>query len=220
MSHHVLYWYCVGFWALFVSGWMASSYIFLNFALSHTYLPVTTEPTHWVEYALVHTADVEQTRWCDYWMGFLNYQIEHHLFPQMPQFRQPLIMDRVRALAKKHNLPYTCYSYAEAIRQTYLNLHKVSEELIHAEWVFVEKLIELCGRLIRAPTNKETKKINRACPYQNTSNSISDNLRFALTVFLVCLSVWLFIITSFVCVVCTLNVTLPIRAEHLPIWRL
>ncbi|XP_037048906.1 acyl-lipid (8-3)-desaturase-like isoform X2 [Bradysia coprophila] len=133
IAHYVIYLYLVGFWVGFFSSWMAASYIFLNFALSHTYLPVTTQPMHWVEYALVHTADVEQTRWCDYWMGFLNYQIEHHLFPAMPQFRQPLIIDRVKTLAKKHNLPYICYSYAEAIRQTYLNLHKVSQELIDAE---------------------------------------------------------------------------------------
>ncbi|XP_037041540.1 acyl-lipid (8-3)-desaturase-like [Bradysia coprophila] len=59
LSHYVVYFYFLGFWGWFTTGWIPAIYVFLNFALSHTYLPVTTQPTHWVEYALVHTADVQ-----------------------------------------------------------------------------------------------------------------------------------------------------------------
>jgi len=42
----------------------------------------------------------------DYLHGFLNYQIEHHLFPNMPlsfyQEMQPI----VKEICKKHNLEY------------------------------------------------------------------------------------------------------------------
>lgn len=92
---------------------------------------MTTEPTHWVEYSLIHTADVEQRPWCNWWMGYLNYQIEHHLFPTMPQFRHPLIKDRVKALAEKHNIPYVVHSYAEAVQKTFKNLSDVAKELKH-----------------------------------------------------------------------------------------
>lgn len=126
------HWYLIGFlgfWPGFLSSWVLSVYLFLNFTLSHTFLPVTTEPTHWVEYSLLHTADVEQKPWCDWWMGYLNYQIEHHLFPTMPQFRHPLIKDRVKALADKHNIPYYVNSYGEALRKTFQNMADVSKHL-------------------------------------------------------------------------------------------
>jgi len=44
--------------------------------------------------------------WVDFLHGFLNYQIEHHLFPNMPlsyyQKMQPIVKD----ICKKHNLEY------------------------------------------------------------------------------------------------------------------
>ena len=44
--------------------------------------------------------------WKDFLHGFLNYQVEHHLFPDMPlsfyQKTQPLVKD----ICKKHNLEY------------------------------------------------------------------------------------------------------------------
>lgn len=129
MIGHWLFLGQIGFWPGVISSWVISVYLFLNFTLSHTHLPVTTEPTHWVEYSLLHTADVEQTPWCDWWMGYLNYQIEHHLFPTMPQFRHPLIKDRVKALAEKHNISYIVHSYAGAIKTTFKNMSNVSRDL-------------------------------------------------------------------------------------------
>lgn len=64
-------------------------------------------------------------------MAYLNYQIEHHLFPTMPQFRHPLIRDRVVALAKKHNIPYHCDGYFKALDKTFQNLADVSKDLRH-----------------------------------------------------------------------------------------
>ncbi|MBU3060953.1 fatty acid desaturase [Nocardia sp. NEAU-G5] len=39
--------------------------------------------------------------------GNLCYQIEHHLFPDLPSNRYPEISERVRALCDKYDLPYT-----------------------------------------------------------------------------------------------------------------
>ncbi|ODM92744.1 Fatty acid desaturase 2 [Orchesella cincta] len=133
MAVHYVGVYYIGFWAWLVSTWLMSIYLFGNFALSHSHLPVTNEPTHWLEYGLLHTADVEQSPWCDWWMGYLNYQIEHHLFPTMPQFRHPKIHHRVRALAEKHGIPYYVLSYKEALYKTFKNLEEVAEELKHMQ---------------------------------------------------------------------------------------
>jgi len=131
MGAHYLVAYHMGFIPYIVSVWLASIYIFGNFALSHTHLPVTAGPMHWVEYALLHTMDVEQKPWCNWWMSYLNYQIEHHLFPTMPQFRHPKVAKRVEVLAKKHGIPYHCTSYFEAVNRTFENLAEVSHDLRH-----------------------------------------------------------------------------------------
>jgi hypothetical protein len=46
-----------------------------QFAMSHSHLEVADEPKHWVEYCLLHTVDVEPSWWCNWVMGYLNYQI-------------------------------------------------------------------------------------------------------------------------------------------------
>jgi fatty acid desaturase len=49
--------------------------------------------------------------------GNLCYQIEHHLFPDLPSNRYPQIAERVRALCAKYDLPYTTGSL---VRQLFL----------------------------------------------------------------------------------------------------
>ncbi len=43
----------------------------------------------------------------EFMSGNLCYQIEHHLFPDLPSNRLREISVRVRALAQKYDLPYT-----------------------------------------------------------------------------------------------------------------
>ena len=52
--------------------------------------------------------------------GNLGYQIEHHLFPDLPSNRYSEISDRVRPLCEKYGIPYTTgplyKQYAQALR--------------------------------------------------------------------------------------------------------
>ncbi|XP_037036807.1 acyl-lipid (8-3)-desaturase-like isoform X3 [Bradysia coprophila] len=127
-SHGVIF-YHLGFWPWIVSAWFGSFYMLLTFSMNHTFLPVTAEPTHWVEYAFHHSANLESTPWCDWATGHLNYQIEHHLFPTMPNFRLPFISDRVKKLAQKYNLPYSICSYSDGVYKTFKNMSDVSKEV-------------------------------------------------------------------------------------------
>ena len=116
--------------------WFASTYIFINFAVSHTHLPVVPKDdvdVDWVRYAAIHTMNVSAgpLKWVDWWMSFLNYQIEHHLFPSMPQFRHPETSKRVQALFAKHGLKYDQRSYTESIKVTFQNLHKVGADVFY-----------------------------------------------------------------------------------------
>merc|ERR1719231_444362 len=139
--------FMMGRWA-FIYGYMASqfgffnaaignvfvnavgaTYIFVNFAVSHTHLPVVKadDDVSWVIYAAKHTMNVSQGpfKFVSWWMSYLNYQIEHHLFPAMPQFRHPQVSKEVKALFQKHGIPYLRTSYTEALNITFSNLDHV-----------------------------------------------------------------------------------------------
>jgi fatty acid desaturase len=42
----------------------------------------------------------------DYMSCWLNYQIEHHLFPDLPMRQYSRIQPEVKALCEKHGIPY------------------------------------------------------------------------------------------------------------------
>ncbi|MGV0872085.1 fatty acid desaturase family protein [Mycolicibacterium sp. XJ879] len=58
--------------------------------------------------------------------GHLCYQIEHHLFPDLPSNRLPEVSVRVRALCKKYHLPYTTGSLARQYFLTLRTIHKLA----------------------------------------------------------------------------------------------
>merc|ERR1711871_151028 len=115
--------------------WVASVYIFCNFAVSHTHLPVidADEDVSWVRYASDHTMNIQPGpfNWVNWWMSFLNYQIEHHLFPSMPQFNHPKISPRVKALFEKHGVEYIEMDYTTAMKVTFKNLHNVGHDVFY-----------------------------------------------------------------------------------------
>lgn len=51
----------------------------------------------------------------------------------MPQFRHAQVRPRVEVLARKHGLPFHSMSYWAAMRKTFSNLEKVSQQLKAAE---------------------------------------------------------------------------------------
>jgi len=42
----------------------------------------------------------------DFFYGWLNYQIEHHLWPDIPLSQYQYVQPKVRAVCKKHGIPY------------------------------------------------------------------------------------------------------------------
>jgi len=112
--------------------WVGATYIFCNFAVSHTHLPVIEkdEDVSWVRYSSDHTMNVDPGpgNWVDWWMSYLNYQIEHHLFPSMPQRNMPMISPRVKELFAKHDVEYMTMSYTDAMKVTFANLDKVGKD--------------------------------------------------------------------------------------------
>jgi len=106
---------------------IGSTYIFTNFAVSHTHKDVVPKSKHisWSLYSANHTTNCSDHWFVNWWMAYLNFQIEHHLFPSMPQYNHPIISPRVKALFEKHGVEYDSRPYMECIRCTYKNLWAV-----------------------------------------------------------------------------------------------
>eukprot|EP00298_Acanthocystis_sp_HF-20_P027031 c493_g1_i2.p1 GENE.c493_g1_i2~~c493_g1_i2.p1 ORF type:complete len:442 (+),score=139.32 c493_g1_i2:36-1328(+) len=109
---------------------IGASYIFTNFSLSHTHLPVSDANSylHWVDYASKHTINITPGIICTWWMAYLNFQIEHHLFPSMPQFRHPKISPLVREMFENNGLVYDSRPYFSTLGTTLKNLNTVGIE--------------------------------------------------------------------------------------------
>ncbi|HEY1914111.1 MAG TPA: acyl-CoA desaturase [Streptosporangiaceae bacterium] len=61
----------------------------------------------WYLRQLLGSANFEGSRFLHVMAGSLGYQIEHHLFPDLPCNRYPEMSVRVKALCEKYDLPYT-----------------------------------------------------------------------------------------------------------------
>jgi fatty acid desaturase 2 (delta-6 desaturase) len=116
--------------------WFAANYIFINFAVSHTHLPVVSKEDNsvdWVRYAAIHTMNVNPgpLRFVDWWMSFLNYQIEHHLWPSMPQYNHPETSKYTRKLFEENGLHYDSRDYFASVAACFRNLDKVGNDVYY-----------------------------------------------------------------------------------------
>jgi len=106
-------------------------YLGCSFAPNHKGMPTLTEADEldFVRRQVLTSRNVRGSRLVDWLLGGLNYQIEHHLFPNMPRPNLRRAQPLVRAFCVHHGLAYTeaslVGSYAEAVR----HLHAVGAPL-------------------------------------------------------------------------------------------
>ena len=106
-------------------------YLGCSFAPNHKGMPTLTEADQldFLRRQVLTSRNVAGSRPVDFLLGGLNYQIEHHLFPNMPRPNLRRAQPLVRAFCQQHDLPYTeaslFGSYAEAVR----HLHSVGAPL-------------------------------------------------------------------------------------------
>ena len=80
----------------------------------------------WYLRQLLGSANFEGSRFLHVMAGSLGYQIEHHLFPDLPSNRYPEIAERVRALCEKYDIPYTTGPLYRQYGQTLRTLLRLS----------------------------------------------------------------------------------------------
>jgi fatty acid desaturase len=106
-------------------------YLGCAFAPNHKGMPTLTQADQldFLRRQVLTSRNVAGSRLVDFVLGGLNYQIEHHLFPNMPRPNLRRAQPLVRAFCQQHGLPYAeaslFGSYAEAVR----HLHVVGAPL-------------------------------------------------------------------------------------------
>ncbi|MEJ2871838.1 acyl-CoA desaturase [Actinomycetospora sp. OC33-EN08] len=80
----------------------------------------------WYLRQLLGSANFTGSRLMHVMSGSLGYQIEHHLYPDLPSNRYPEIAERVRALCDKYDLPYTTGSFPRQFWQATRSIWRLS----------------------------------------------------------------------------------------------
>jgi NADPH-dependent stearoyl-CoA 9-desaturase len=80
----------------------------------------------WYLRQLLGSANFTGNRLMHIMSGSLGYQIEHHLYPDLPCNRYPEIQERVLALCEKYDLPYTTGSFPRQFWQATRSIWRLS----------------------------------------------------------------------------------------------
>jgi fatty acid desaturase len=108
-------------------------YLFGHFSLSHTFTGVVPEKESlkWFEYAIQHSVNISTKSPLVTWvMGYLNFQIEHHLFPSMPQYKNAIAAPYVKDFCKRWShaqLQYVEVDYWTAWKEMFKNLNNTGK---------------------------------------------------------------------------------------------
>eukprot|EP00922_Rhytidocystis_sp_ex-Travisia-forbesii_P020354 GHVS01029955.1.p1 GENE.GHVS01029955.1~~GHVS01029955.1.p1 ORF type:complete len:569 (+),score=88.32 GHVS01029955.1:293-1999(+) len=117
-----------GIFTLMATMFVSGVYLFGNFSLNHTYMATLEQHINknWLDQQLDYTINIHSHPVVNWWMGYLNCQIEHHLFPNMPQCKQPAIVDRTRAFCERNGIKYRSVGYFEAVGLMLGNLRNIA----------------------------------------------------------------------------------------------
>lgn len=85
----------------------------------------------WYLRQMLGTANFEVSPLLELSGGHLCYQIEHHLFPDLPSNRLPQISVRVRELCEKYDLPYNSAS----LPRQYFRTQRIIHGLAFPDWM-------------------------------------------------------------------------------------
>lgn len=82
------------------------------------------------------TRNIDSHWWDDWFHGGLQYQIEHHLFPQMPRHFLSKVKPLVEELCAKHGIPYRSTSFNGAVGECLTDFYRMRhfiDDLCHPQ---------------------------------------------------------------------------------------
>ncbi|MBM0239103.1 acyl-CoA desaturase [Micromonospora sp. ATA32] len=106
-------------------------YMGCAFAPNHKGMPMPTAADNldFLRKQVLTSRNVRGGRFVDTALGGLNYQIEHHLFPNMPRANLRRAQPIVRAYCVEQGIPYAETGLVDSYRQGLAHLHEVGRPL-------------------------------------------------------------------------------------------
>ncbi|XP_019850246.1 PREDICTED: fatty acid desaturase 2-like [Amphimedon queenslandica] len=127
-----------GFWPsfkfYFLIRFLESHWFTWATQISHIPMDVDTDKRRdWCNLQLSGTCNARSNWFADWFLGHLNFQIEHHLFPTMPRHSFKSVQPYVMEFCKKHGLDYQLKPIWTAFADIVRSL-KVSGEIWYNAW--------------------------------------------------------------------------------------
>lgn len=131
----IVWWqWLIGFGTLHLVAGLILGIIFqLAHVVESTTHPIPNEENmienHWVIHEMLTTNNfARRNKILSWYIGGLNYQIEHHLFPKVCSIHYPNISPIVEETAKEFGIPYNCHeTFSEAVASHYRTLKKFGD---------------------------------------------------------------------------------------------
>jgi len=109
-------------------------YMGCSFAPNHKGMPTMKgQSVDFLRKQVLTSRNVRGGRFTDFLLGGLNYQIEHHLFPNMPRPNLRLAQPIVRRFCAERGIPYSQTSLLRSYRYVLQHLHETGAPLRAAD---------------------------------------------------------------------------------------
>jgi fatty acid desaturase len=122
--------------------WQALVFIAIHQSLMGLYMGSVFAPNHkgmlipdpdanlgFLREQVLTTRNVRPHPLTDFWYGGLNYQIEHHLFPNMPRNKLKSARPIIKAFCEERSIPYYETSIVRSYIEVATYLHEVSRPM-------------------------------------------------------------------------------------------
>ena len=125
----------IGFFTVHLTAGLILGIIFqLAHVVEETTHPIPDEDNmiqnHWVIHEMFTTNNfARKNKLLSWYIGGLNYQIEHHLFPKVCSVHYPALSYIVEEVANEYGIPYNCHeTFREAVASHYRTLKKFGDK--------------------------------------------------------------------------------------------
>lgn len=81
---------------------------------------------HWYFRQILGSSNIRGRNWFHMMSGNLSFQIEHHLFPDMPAYRYKQVAPEVRKICRKYGIPYNTGSLSGQFSQVVYRIFRYS----------------------------------------------------------------------------------------------
>mmetsp|Transcript_107874 Transcript_107874/g.336459 ORF Transcript_107874/g.336459 Transcript_107874/m.336459 type:complete len:326 (-) Transcript_107874:14-991(-) len=121
--------------AFVLTSYITVGILHLQLMLSHmatkTFTAEEERAEQFFSFQMKTTRNID-AHWYDHWFhGGLEYQIEHHLFPQLPRHNLSKVKPFVEEICRRHGIPYMSTSFSGALGEVLGDLQTLSTELVH-----------------------------------------------------------------------------------------